>query len=57
VAIIVSEETGRIAVAHDGQLERNLSEEALKSFLTAHLRSPEDDAADNQGKKWRRRKA
>lgn len=57
VAIIVSEETGKIAVAHDGQLERNLTEESLRQYLTSTLTTPEEGEENNQGKKRRRRKA
>ena len=57
VAIIVSEETGKIAVAHDGQLERNLTEESLRQYLTSTLTTPEEGEDNNQGKKRRRRKA
>ena len=58
VAIIVSEETGRIAAAHNGTLERNLTEESLRQFLTSSLGSgSEENENDSQGKKRRRRKS
>ncbi|MBI3997969.1 MAG: TIGR00159 family protein [Armatimonadetes bacterium] len=40
VAVVVSEETGAIAVARDGQLARGLSEEELKVMLLGLLAQP-----------------
>ncbi|MGA8942537.1 MAG: diadenylate cyclase CdaA [Thermoactinomyces sp.] len=41
VVVIVSEETGQISVAYQGDLERNLSEEELVSKLYELLKPPE----------------
>lgn len=37
VAVVVSEETGRISVAHQGSLERDLDSNALRNTLYKHL--------------------
>ena len=57
MVIVVSEETGRIAVARDGQLERNLTDEALKQLLISAVGIPEGGEEAAGGKKRRRRKA
>ena len=54
VVIIVSEETGRISAAHEGQLERNLSEEALKNYLISELGLVSEEGNDEANKKRRR---
>ena len=56
VVIIVSEETGRISAAHDGQLERNLSEDALKNYLINELGLVTEEENEEASKKRRRRK-
>ncbi len=56
VIIIVSEETGRISAAHEGQLERNLSEEALKNYLISELGLYTEEGNEDATKKRRRRK-
>ncbi len=56
VVIIVSEETGRISAAHEGQLERNLSEDALKNYLIAQLGLVSEEENEEVSKRRRRRK-
>ena len=56
IVIIVSEETGRISVARDGQLERNLSETSLKRLLMHAFGENNEEADKQQGKIRRRRK-
>lgn len=48
VAIVVSEETGTISVAHRGRLSRGLNEDRLRRFLTVLLVKGQGDSA------WRR---
>ncbi|HWP95981.1 MAG TPA: diadenylate cyclase CdaA [Syntrophomonadaceae bacterium] len=50
LAVIVSEETGGISLAHDGQIQRNLSPEDLRKLLSKELTGP---ASWRDG--WRRR--
>ncbi|MBP1584641.1 MAG: diadenylate cyclase CdaA [Lachnospiraceae bacterium] len=57
VVIIVSEETGRISVARDGELERNLSETSLKRLLMHAFGENSEEAEKQQGKIRRRRKS
>ena len=57
VVIIVSEETGRISVARDGELERNLSETSLKRLLMHAFGENNEEAEKQQGKISRRRKS
>ena len=57
LVIVVSEETGRIAVAADGQLERNLTDEALKQLLINAVGIPEGGEEAANGRKRRRRRA
>ena len=57
LVIIVSEETGRIAVASNGELERNLTDEALKQLLITAVGLSETQNENNGGRKRRRRKA
>ena len=57
VVIIVSEETGRISVARDGELERNLSETSLKRLLMHAFGENNEEAEKQQGKIRRRRKS
>ncbi len=57
LVIIVSEETGRIAVASNGELDRNLSEDALKQLLITAVGLSETQAENAGGRKRRRRKA
>ncbi len=44
LTVIVSEETGKISVAYGGNLERNLSGEALKEKLKAIQNKPEEES-------------
>lgn len=37
LTIVVSEETGRISIAHDGVLERNLDQEDLQNYLEQYI--------------------
>lgn len=39
VCVVVSEESGAISVAQDGQLQRNITESKLRSYLAANLTS------------------
>ncbi len=48
VAVVVSEETGTISVAHRGRLSRGLNEDRLRRFLTVLLVKGQGDTA------WRR---
>jgi diadenylate cyclase len=52
VAIIVSEETGTISLARDGELVRGLSEEELKASLL-QLFTPESPRARSRWRWWR----
>ncbi len=56
VVIIVSEETGRISAAHEGQLERNLSEDALKNYLISELGLVTEEENEEASRRRRRRK-
>lgn len=47
VAVVVSEETGRVSLAHSGKLIRNLDESTLKELLQSLLATEE-----NQGLWW-----
>ena len=51
VIIIVSEETGRISAAHEGQLERNLSEEALRNYIITELGLLTEEGKEDTSKK------
>lgn len=44
LTIIVSEETGKISVAYEGKLERNLSGDTLKEKLRAIQNKPEEES-------------
>ncbi len=44
LTIIVSEETGKISVAYEGKLERNLTGDALKERLKAIQNKPEEES-------------
>lgn len=50
VAIVVSEETGAISVASEGNLERNLDHAALRRRLAELLFEPEDLGDDDAGR-------
>jgi len=49
IAVVVSEETGQIAVSHNGRLIRNLDQDRLRVVLRTLLRLDVDDAS-RQGK-------
>lgn len=52
IAIVVSEETGKISVAKDGTLLADLKEDALKKILIKHVitkRFPQDDKKGKNG--------
>lgn len=54
IAVIVSEETGQISVAHSaGRLARNLDQERLRRVLRALLRLDRADRADRPGRRQR----
>ena len=55
--IIVSEETGKISVARDGELERNLSETSLKRLLMHAFGENNEQTEKPQGRIRRRRKS
>lgn len=50
ISIIVSEETGYVSVAENGQLKRNIKEDALRSFLLEAL-APKTENDKTTGKK------
>ena len=53
-AIVVSEETGKISIAHDGDMTRNLTPDSVKKILTKLL-SNDSNAAKENIKNWRDR--
>ncbi len=54
VIVVVSEETGKISVAHEGSLTRNLSEESLKRLLIRLMTAKADTSeAIEKMKFWR----
>lgn len=55
VIVVVSEETGKISVAREGSLTRNLSGEALTRLLARILLKPQNDDAIGKIKFWRTR--
>ena len=57
VVIIVSEETGKISVARDGELERNLSETSLKRLLMHAFGENNEQTEKPQSRIRRRRKS
>ena len=52
IALIVSEETGTISLAREGELIRGLSEEELKASLL-ELFTPETPRARARWRRWR----
>ncbi|MEI8131510.1 MAG: diadenylate cyclase CdaA [Leptolinea sp.] len=52
VAVVVSEETGSISIAHSGRMIRRLDSERLENIITAFYR-PEDSATQSVG--WLKR--
>jgi uncharacterized protein (TIGR00159 family) len=54
LAVVVSEETGQIAVAHNGRLIRNLDQDRLRRVLRSLLRLDRQEGRPNQpGSGWR----
>ena len=51
VVVIVSEETGNISVAVNGNLERNFTPESLRMKLSNELISADDDEAQKRAKR------
>ncbi len=53
LAVIVSEETGQISVAHNGRLIRNLDQDRLRRVLRSLLRieRPESSGSSNNGRR------
>jgi hypothetical protein len=56
VAIIVSEQTGQIAVTHSGRMLHRLDVERLESILTSFLNPEKDQPEDNRLLKPRKNK-
>lgn len=57
VTVIVSEETGKISVAYEGELNRNLDAESLRAWLQQILnRSGEENKSKRRRKGWSRSK-
>ena len=56
ISIIVSEETGYVSVAENGQLKRNVKEDALRSFLIESLapKTENDKATGKRANIFRR---
>lgn len=50
IAIVVSEETGGISIAHEGTLERNLEADGLQERLTELLFESDDEEEDEEEK-------
>ena len=50
ISIIVSEETGYVSVAQNGNLKRNLKEDALRNILLEEL-APQKEEKEESGKK------
>ena len=55
LTIIVSEETGKISLAYDGELERSLNAEQLKERLQVMLNNKTLDDQSKSKRKWRGR--
>lgn len=53
VVVIVSEETGKISFAQDGDMARNLTKESLKQSLYRALSAESQDQPANNFKKWK----
>ena len=51
IVVIVSEETGNISVAVNGNLERNFTPESLRMKLSNELISADDDEAQKRAKR------
>lgn len=55
LTVVVSEETGGISVAKNGDLHRDLSEEALKNMLEAEFKKNSRETSSNRWY-WRAKK-
>ncbi|MBD1382465.1 diadenylate cyclase CdaA [Metabacillus arenae] len=55
ITIIVSEETGAVSVARNGELHRELTEETLREMLTSNVESSIKDTSSNRWQ-WRGKK-
>lgn len=55
LTVIVSEETGKISVAYEGQLERNLDAEGLKNRLQRVLNKSGEENRSKVKQKWKGR--
>ena len=53
VAVIVSEETGKISIAMNGTLTRNIAGETLQKALLKMLASEKSQKADKKKSVWR----
>ena len=51
MTVIVSEETGKISIAYEGELERNLNAEAMKEKMRQLLNLNEEDGSKSKRKK------
>ena len=49
LAVVVSEETGQMSVAHSGRLIRNLDQDRLRRVLRTLMRIDRPQAADSEG--------
>lgn len=57
ITIVVSEETGIVSIAQDGQLSRNFNKDSLKLFLEEALIPKKDhDSSENKKTFWRVKK-
>ncbi len=56
ISIIVSEETGSISVAENGELKRGLSKDGLKKYLINSLRASNEEGMRGIFKGWRKNK-
>jgi len=52
VALVVSEETGSISLAHRGRIIRRISAEKIENILLAFFKQPQDEEEGSFLKKW-----
>lgn len=57
MTVIVSEETGKISIAYEGELQRNLSAEELKEKMRRLLNMNEEEGSNNSRKRKGRSKS
>jgi diadenylate cyclase len=55
LSIVVSEETGQVSFAANGEVTRNLTEEQLAEILTQHLHPPAKSKSMGSRWQWRRK--